>query len=88
MNSYITTILSFFLFLSLNSQTCLKFNDEFSSVSIINTFYPVKNNTQLNVGDNSVLLDGVPPVDQFGSSFGITPISKGDVILIIQVQGA
>lgn len=64
----LTTLLIFLYSLSFNSQTCLKFNDEFSSVSIINTFYPVKNNTLLNVGDNSVILDGVPPVDQFGSS--------------------
>ena len=78
----------FLLLPTINCQTCIKYNDEFSSVSIINTFYPVKNNTLLNVGGNSVILDGVPPVDQFGSSFGITPISKGDILLIIQTQGA
>ena len=78
----------FLLLPTINCQTCIKYNDEFSSVSIINTFYPVKNNTQLIIGDNTVFLESVPPIDQFGSSFGVTPISKGDILLIFQTQGA
>jgi len=69
-------------------QCCLVYNDTINNPNILNTFYPVASNLLLSTGSTSIQLESVPQVDQFGNSYGSTPISPGDVILIIQMQGA
>ncbi|MEN2489095.1 HYR domain-containing protein, partial [Flavobacterium sp. B11] len=56
--------------------------------SSVNTYYPITGNITLNAGAQSILLAGVPATDQYSNNFGITPISAGDLILIIQMQDA
>ncbi|MBB4108686.1 beta strand repeat-containing protein, partial [Pedobacter zeae] len=57
-----------------------------------NTFYPSKSgNITLNAGSTSLELDPVPGSFTVGStvfSFGNTQITKGNLLLIIQMQGA
>ena len=57
-----------------------------------NTFYPSKaGNVTLNAGSTSLELDPVPNSFTVGStvfSFGTTQITKGNLLLIIQMQGA
>ncbi len=72
----------------LKSQCCLLYNDTINSGEIINTFYPAPSNTVLAAGSTSIILEAVPSIDQFGNSYGNTPIYPGDVVLIIQMQGA
>ena len=57
------------------------------SVSI-NTYFPVAGSYSLLPGDRSVSLAAVPPNDPYGNNFGLKPISKGDLLLIIQMQDA
>jgi gliding motility-associated-like protein len=56
--------------------------------SLINTFYPPKEDQKLEKGATSIVLDAVPVQDVFGNSYGDSPIVAGDLILIIQIQGA
>jgi gliding motility-associated-like protein len=70
------------------SQCCLTYNDSLNNVGIINTFYPTLPNTILSAGSTSISLQAVPSIDVFGNSYGSTPILPGDVVLIIQIQGA
>ncbi|KAF2326879.1 beta strand repeat-containing protein, partial [Flavobacterium nitrogenifigens] len=56
--------------------------------SSVNTYYPISGNITLNAGAQSILLAGVPATDQYSNNFGATPISAGDLILIIQMQDA
>jgi gliding motility-associated-like protein len=66
----------------------LVYNDTINNPNILNTFYPVASNLIVTSGATSIELLGVPQQDQFGNSYGNTPIYPGDVILIIQMQGA
>jgi len=70
------------------SQCCLDYNEQFTSIEVINTFYPPLPGTIANSGAASINLSAVPGVDQFGNSYGIVAISAGDLLLIIQMQGA
>jgi gliding motility-associated-like protein len=54
----------------------------------INTYFPAQPNTTLTAGANSIKLATVPVVDAHGNSFGSTPISAGDLLLVIQMQDA
>ncbi|MBN2648567.1 MAG: DUF11 domain-containing protein, partial [Prolixibacteraceae bacterium] len=54
----------------------------------INTYYPPSGNVVLTSGSNSILLDAVPGTDPFGNSYGNIEINPGDLLLIIQIQGA
>lgn len=54
----------------------------------INTYYPPSGNVVLSSGSTSVLLGAVPGVDPFGNSYGNIEIRPGDLLLIIQIQGA
>ncbi|MFC4476639.1 gliding motility-associated C-terminal domain-containing protein [Flavobacterium chungangensis] len=54
----------------------------------MNTYYPITGNVTLNAGAQSIYLAGVPATDQYSNNFGTTPISAGDLILIIQMQDA
>ncbi|WP_425554796.1 beta strand repeat-containing protein, partial [Flavobacterium ginsengisoli] len=56
--------------------------------SSVNTYYPITGNVTLSAGAQSVYLAGVPATDQYSNNFGATPISAGDLILIIQMQDA
>lgn len=57
------------------------------SVSI-NTYFPVSGTYNLSAAGRSVPLSAVPPDDPYGNNFGLKPISKGDLLLIIQMQDA
>ena len=69
-------------------QCCLVYNDSINNPNILNTFYPVASNLLVTSGATSIELLDVPQQDQFGNSYGNTPINPGDVVLIIQMQGA
>src|SRR5690606_21950998 len=57
--------------------------------SAINTYYPIKvGEPTLNSGAQAIKLGAVPSMDAYGNNFGTTPISAGDLILIIQMQDA
>ena len=71
------------------AQPCCYNQDSLNTfTSLLNTFYPTQNGITLNPGDTSIVLGAVPPTDVFGNSFGNMPIQSGDLILIIQMQGA
>lgn len=52
---------------------------ELVATSIANTYYQVVSGTTLNTGNTSIALESAP--------LGSTPISAGDVVLIMQMQG-
>ncbi|MGE6354109.1 hypothetical protein ACQKCJ_09550, partial [Flavobacterium sp. NPDC079362] len=54
----------------------------------VNTYYPIAGNRTLPEGSLSIVLGAVPATDQHKNNFGTTPISVGDLILIIQMQDA
>ncbi|MFH6998491.1 beta strand repeat-containing protein, partial [Flavobacterium sp. FlaQc-57] len=54
----------------------------------VNTYFPINGNVTLFVGAQSILLGKVPDTDTHLNNFGATPISAGDLILIIQMQDA
>src|SRR5689334_5565968 len=54
----------------------------------INTYFPVSGDYSLTVGGRTVSLAAVRPDDPYGNNFGLKPISKGDLLLIIQMQDA
>ncbi|RMA71606.1 immunoglobulin domain-containing protein, partial [Flavobacterium weaverense] len=55
----------------------------------INTYYPIQvGEPTLNAGAQAVNLGAVPAIDAYENNFGTTPISVGDLILIIQMQDA
>jgi uncharacterized repeat protein (TIGR01451 family)/gliding motility-associated-like protein len=59
-----------------------------TSTPPINTYYPANGDITLSSGGTSVSLGAVPLVDPFGNSYGTVIINPGDLLLIIQVQGA
>ena len=71
-----------------NANCCTNVTTLQSNQSLLNTFYPPQNNQTINPGSTSIVLDAVPQVDVFGNSYGNTPIRAGDLLLIIQMQGA
>jgi gliding motility-associated-like protein/uncharacterized repeat protein (TIGR01451 family) len=54
----------------------------------INTYFPVSGAYSLAAGGRIVPLAAIPPDDPYGNNFGLKPISKGDLLLIIQMQDA
>ncbi|MFB3390248.1 beta strand repeat-containing protein, partial [Flavobacterium sp. LAR06] len=56
--------------------------------SSVNTYYPITGNVTMNAGSKSIVLSKVPATDAHLNNFGATPISTGDLILIIQMQDA
>ena len=71
------------------AQPCCYNQDSLTAfTSLLNTFYPTQNNITLNPGDTTMILGAVPATDVFGNSFGNVPIRPGDLLLIIQMQGA
>ena len=70
------------------SQCCVSYNNLQNGGSLINTFYPVSGDIALNNSMTSIPLGAVPLNDVFGNSYGSTPINAGDLLLIIQMQGA
>ncbi|RXM45934.1 hypothetical protein BOW55_15115, partial [Flavobacterium sp. YO12] len=54
----------------------------------VNTYFPISGDITLNAGAQSILLGKVPDTDRHNNNFGGTPISAGDLILIIQMQDA
>jgi gliding motility-associated-like protein len=70
------------------SQCCVEYKDVFSNKEVINTYYPPVAGSVVDSGATKINLSAVPKMDQFGNSYGITPIASGDLLLIIQMQGA
>jgi gliding motility-associated-like protein len=77
-----------FFYGKLQAQCCSVFNDQLNQIGSVNTYYPSPQNTTVSSGSTSLTLDAVPQIDQFGNSYGTIPISTGDLVLIIQMQGA
>ncbi|AMP96990.1 hypothetical protein AY601_0017 [Pedobacter cryoconitis] len=80
----------FFLCSALQAQTCGTpgLDGPVNVSSSINTYFPPQGNINLPMGAKSILLAPVPANDIYGNNFGITPISAGDMLLIIQMQDA
>jgi hypothetical protein len=57
-----------------------------TGVAPVNTYFPPLQTSNLNSGATSLFLQGVPPVDQYGNSFGVSAIKAGDLFLVIQMQ--
>ena len=72
----------------LMSQCCINYNEQYTPTNVPNTFYPPQSGSIISSGSTIINLNGVPGVDQFGNSYGTIPISAGDLLLIIQIQGA
>lgn len=87
-------IVPFFLFIlflhsgQLSGQCCIAIDNTDLTQSLLNTYYPASGNITINAGATSIPLGAVPPNDPFGNSYGTTPISPGDLLLIIQIQGS
>lgn len=56
--------------------------------TLLNTYYPPAINQIVTTGSTTIQLDAVPPTDIYGNSYGDTPIQAGDLLLIVQMQGA
>jgi len=88
----LATILFFFIFFAPNAkaQICATpGQDGPTNASIsINTYYPPSGVVNLATGTNTITLGSVPPVDNYGNNFGLTKISAGDLLMIIQMQDA
>ena len=85
------TIIFCFFFININnlkSQDCGALGKDGSTnrTNIVNTYYPPIENTKVFYGDTIIELGPVPSADKYGNSFGTTPISSGDILLIIQMQ--
>jgi gliding motility-associated-like protein len=80
----------FFLCSALQAQTCGTpgLDGPVNISSSINTYFPPQGDITLSAGAKSISLGPVPANDVYGNSFGITPISPGDMVLIIQMQDA
>jgi gliding motility-associated-like protein len=71
-----------------NSNCCTNISSLNNNQTLLNTYYPPQENQIITPGSTSIILDAVPSVDIYGNSFGDTPIHAGDLLLIIQAQGA
>lgn len=69
-------------------RCCIPFDSSQTKESLLNTFYPVAYNVNAAAGSTEIKLDAVPDKDIYGTSYGSTPIKTGDIVLIIQMQGA
>ncbi len=84
-------LLSFNILPKANAQICgtSGIDGPSNSVSPVNTYFPVKDATNLNAGAKTIELLGVPPIDASGNNtFGGIPIRAGDLLLLIQMQDA
>lgn len=64
------------------------YNGPSDGIPPVNSYFPVNGFFTLTPGTTQVSLDGIPPTDPFGNSYGLSKISPGDLLLIIQIQGA
>ena len=71
-----------------NSVCCTNISTLNLNQTLLNTFYPPQENQVITPGSTSIILGPVPAVDIYGNSFGNTQIRAGDLLLIIQMQGA
>lgn len=71
-----------------NSNCCTNISSLNNNQTLLNTFYPPQENQLITPGSTSIILDAVPSVDIFGNSYGDTSIREGDLLLLIQMQGA
>lgn len=79
----------FFLFLNrANAQLCATPGSDgpTNTSSVVNTYFPPSLNTRLTGSSRTVDLQAVPLPDAYGTSYGNTPISAGDLLLFIQMQ--
>jgi gliding motility-associated-like protein len=70
------------------SQCCIAIDASVITQSLLNTYYPVSGEFTATTGSTAIPLGAVPPDDPFGNSYGVTPVSPGDLLLVIQIQGA
>ena len=70
------------------NNCCANVTSVYNNQSLINTFYPPQNNQTVLAGSTTINLESVPPDDIYGNSFGNQDIQPGDLLLIIQMQGA
>jgi gliding motility-associated-like protein len=71
-----------------NSNCCTNISILNNNQTLLNTFYPPQENQLITPGSTSIILDAVPSVDIYGNSFGDKPIQEGDLLMLIQMQGA
>lgn len=71
-----------------NNSNCCSNISTLNNQSLLNTYYPPQENQLITPGSTSIILDAVPSVDIYGNSFGYTPIQEGDLLMLIQIQGA
>ena len=71
-----------------NSNCCTNISSLNNNQTLLNTFYPPQENQLITPGSTSIILDAVPSVDIFGNSYGDASIKEGDLLLLIQMQGA
>jgi len=71
-----------------SAQCCIAIDNTDITQSLLNTYFPITGNLTVLPGTISLPLAAVPPNDPFGNSYGTTPISPGDLLLVIQVQDA
>ncbi len=83
MKQSILTIVLFFCAFSLSAQRGKDLNGILSGTVVINTYTNVTANVVLNATSLTVASNTMT-----GGAFGATPLAAGDLILIIQMQGA
>ncbi|MDB5123994.1 MAG: type sorting protein [Mucilaginibacter sp.] len=73
-----------------NAQVCATSGEDGPTnvTGSINSYFPALGNITLAAGQQTIALAAVPPTDPNGNNFGTTPISAGDLLLIIQMQDA
>ncbi|CAN5562835.1 hypothetical protein BH10BAC2_BH10BAC2_33380 [soil metagenome] len=78
------------IFSKINAQICgtpgLDGPENISSS--INTYFPLPANSVLPAGAKTIVLEAVPANDVYGNNFGTEAVQAGDMLLIIQMQGA
>lgn len=74
--------------IDLNQKCCANITNTYNNQTLLNTYYPPQLNQIIPAGSSTINLDAVPSTDIYGNSFGDTPIQAGDLLLIIQMQGA
>lgn len=74
--------------LNCNTNCCINLSTLSTNQTLLNTYYPAQNSQTITPSSSFINLDAVPSIDIYGNSFGDTPIKAGDLLLIIQMQGA
>lgn len=89
-NCFCVVFLGLINFFPANAQVCgtSGIDGPSTNAAPVNTYYPISGNKTLLPGQNSILLEAVPPTDIYSNNYGNIGIRPGDLILIIQMQDA